>query len=460
MKTNFLQYYNYHNNIQLKKNDIVYNNKKINYQDSKLINKNSSIVPYYISNINFKAANSKHLKKLFSYGLPCMYTGIEMIDYSKIEKLFKKNIHNLPAQKLITYLEIFEKSLMERELEVYNLIKQRANLEPNKDIHQIMQLLNTEYGKELIKEQLSIFKTLTAYSYSLPANLQKNFNDFIQETECKVLQTPILTNFGLNEFKYKLGKIKYDIDKMKDNKALSTITSILNLAKQLSNNVEKDKTLQIKIINNMQRELKNSNLNNYKPLKELLDISEAKIKKEKVLVPFSRKAFIYDLGQLLENIKDSRLKSIFMKIAMKLPSSQNNTAAYISKVAKEPNEKIVFRLLTPSTATIEHLLPKSEGGADLMSNYGGAASKINSERQSIPFEEQIKIYPLTAKYCQKYIDRLIEYAKQGIFEKEKIDIRYIEDFKTTIQKESKNKIILNTSKLYENGRFCKPEPTI
>ena len=46
---------------------------------------------YYPLNISFKTANSKHMKTLFSYGLPCIYTGIEMIDSAAVQKIIEKN---------------------------------------------------------------------------------------------------------------------------------------------------------------------------------------------------------------------------------------------------------------------------------------------------------------------------------------------------------------------------------
>ena len=40
---------------------------------------------YYPTNITFGYAHDKGIKKLVSHGLPCMYTGVEMIDPQKIK---------------------------------------------------------------------------------------------------------------------------------------------------------------------------------------------------------------------------------------------------------------------------------------------------------------------------------------------------------------------------------------
>ena len=41
---------------------------------------------YYPMNINFGFANDKGLKRLVAYGLPCMYTEIELIDPKAIRQ--------------------------------------------------------------------------------------------------------------------------------------------------------------------------------------------------------------------------------------------------------------------------------------------------------------------------------------------------------------------------------------
>ena len=117
------------------------------------------------------------------------------------------------------------------------------------------------------------------------------------------------------------------------------------------------------------------------------------------------------------------------------------------KFAKEPSEKIAYRILWPFLASVEHIFPKSLGGADSMANFGGACTRENSERQHIDFTRQIKRRPQTKLNCQRYVNKLIELFKQGIFSKHNISPNYIENFKKAIQKQSKGAIVLDTSKL-------------
>ena len=109
-------------------------------------------------------------------------------------------------------------------------------------------------------------------------------------------------------------------------------------------------------------------------------------------------------------------------------------------------------MLWPSFASVEHILPKSRGGADVMSNFGGATTKENSDRFNIDFSQQLKRKPESKINCQKYIDRIIELARSGIFEKHNIDIKYIRDFKDTILKQSKGALVLNIAE-YEKRKL-------
>ena len=413
---------------------------------------------YYPQGISFGLDGAPAMKKLFSYGLPCIYTGIEMIDSQVISKLLKNYIHRLPAIDVCRYIDPLANSLMEKEKEVYAAIKEQAIIEPHKNIKEIMQSLRSQYEYELIKKQMPLFKALESMSYCLPDDLRFQLIQLLTETENKINKTPIVTRFSVTELNYKLKKIKEDIAKLHDKKALGIVNHMIKMSSEFEPKTnEKNIFCQRKKLANIERYLNNSILRGNEALQELMETSKAKINAEKISIPFSRKAFIYDLSQIIKELDDSDLKETFMKIAQKLPTSQDSTAAYITKYSKESSDKILYRLLWPSMATIEHLLPKSCGGKNELANYGGACARLNSDRSSRDFKEWITKHPEALVYCQKYVDRLIKYARAGIFEKEQIDIQYIEDFKKTIDTLSDGAIVLDTSKLYKGGRFKKPE---
>ena len=207
--------------------------------------------------------------------------------------------------------------------------------------------------------------------------------------------------------------------------------------------------IQQDVIKFMRLILRTSVLKNNNALKDLFDDALCRINGEKLKIPFNRKSFIYDLAKLLEDLEDKNLKESLLTTAETLPTSRECVAAYITKFSKEPSDKIMYRILWPSMASVEHIFPKSCGGIDDMSNYGGACTRENSDRKSIDFVEQIRRKPETKINCQKYVNRLIELAKKGVFAENNINTKYIEEFKNTIFEESQGQIDLDISSLYK-----------
>ena len=453
MKISTIQHINNYNNYsrQIKKQGV---SKSLECADAQLPQGY-----YYPTNINFGLANAEGLRKLFSYGLPCIYTGVEMIDPQKVIALTKMGLNRLTSKEVLKMIEPYYNSVVGKEKEVLDIVIAQAQNEPNKTLQETLQILQTQYEYELLQKQIPIFKTLTAYSYSLPENIRYQFNQLMNETNNRIERNPIVSDFSVTEFKYKLERIKDDIGKLHDKKALQVMNNLLKSCDKFAPKTsQKNINDQKKVLSTMDTFLKRSVLRNNVALSDLFKTSKAKLNLERVKVDFSRKSFIHDLSKILKPVEDKELRQTFLKIATKLPTSQDSVAAYITKLAKEPSYMIVYRLLWPTTPSVEHLLPHFCGGEDKMSNYGGACSVVNSDRQHKDFTEQMKRCPDTPKYCQKYIDRLIKYAEMGIFEREGIDIKYIEDFKNTIYTLSKGQIVLDTSRLYKIDRFRNLEP--
>ena len=419
---------------------------------------------YYPTNISFGIANAGKLKKLISRGLPCIYTGYETIDPKKVQKMLKNKTFNLPAGIAIKQMSRFEYNMNSSneveyiEKDVYYILKEQAELNPNRTLKEIFQSLAPQYKKELIKLQEPVFKTLKAHTYSLPQEYRYRMNQLLQETDDKINERPVALPFSVTEFRYKLDKIKQDVAKMHDKNALGIVNRLIKLSedfepKTTAKNVYKHR----KIVNDMENYFHRSILADNEQIQELMETAKSRLNNEKTKVPFSRKAFIYDIDEVLTNLENDELKNIFIKIAEKLPTSKNSVAAYITKFSKEPSEKIGYRLLWPYFGTVEHLDPKFKGGEDCMANYAVATARENSDRSSIDFTEQIERRPNTYKYAQKYADRLITYAKNGVFDEENIKPKCIEDFKEKIATLSEGSIVIDTSKLNEN-RSCLAEP--
>ena len=324
-----------------------------------------------------------------------------------------------------------------------------AKINPQKTIHETFKEIAPYYQGFLRKDQAPILYELIVLAKGLPQNYRTEFLKLIKEARDKLAEKPIINPFSTNEFKYRLRKIKDDVAKNKSLKAKKVMTKLQMEADKLPEKTTNfTKINQIKIIKFLKIIVGTSILKNNEYLTNLLDDAQKRLNGEKVITPFSRKAFIYDLAKILEFLPDKKLKKKMLETAERLPTSRENVSAYVMKYVHEPSEKIIYRLLWPSMASVEHIYPRSCGGIDDISNFGGACTRENSDRKSLDFIEQIKLKPETKYNCQKYVDRLIVLAKEGIFDELNIDIKYIEEFKNSIYEESQGLICLDISKLY------------
>lgn len=404
----------------------------------------------YIYPVSFTSIqNSSKLRVLFGYGLPCMYSGLEMIDPKLLTRWMKNKLFNRPASQVLEVLEPHRKSFVGIEAKVLEIIRDRAQIHPDKNIKELLQEVEPIFRRRLRKKQAPIFHELTEASYALPESHRYRFKLLMAETDKKLNEKPIMIPFSSYEFKYKLSKIKDDILNGQDVKSKKVMNKLIKESKRFSNTTN-SRTMenQQKVLGFLEYIWKKSVLKNNVQLKELFETSKSRLSKEEIIVPFSRKSFIYDLARLLEDVPNQRLQEKMLTIAQKLPTSQESTSAYILKVSSESVDKIGHRLIWPSLASVEHILPRSEGGLDLMANFGGATTRENSTRKSIDFVTQLKLRPQTPEFCQKYVDRLIELYHKGIFARHNISPKYILDFKNTIYTQSKHRVNLDVSGLY------------
>lgn len=400
--------------------------------------------------VNFTGIqNSSKLRMLFAYKLPCMYSGIPMIDPKMLTRWMKNKVFNRPASQVLEILEPHKTSFIGIEAKVLDVIKERAAVHPDKNIKEILNEVEPVFKRRLRKKQSSIFHELTYAAQQLPDKYKYRFKMFMDETDKKLNDKPVSVPFSSYEFKYKLAKIKDDIQNGQDIKSKKVMNKLLKESKRFHNTTN-SKTIedQKKVVNFMEVILKKSVLKNNEQLQNLIEVSKSRLAQDKIIVPFNRKSFIYDLARLIKDLPDSDLQEELLTIAQKLPTSQESTSAYIVKVASEPVDKIGYRLIWPSLASVEHILPRSEGGLDIMANFGGATTRENSLRKSIPFVQQMKRRPMTPVYCQQYVDKLIDLYHHGVFGRLNISPKYILDYKNTIWVQSQHRINLDVSKLY------------
>lgn len=427
-----------------------YPNKKIQekkdstYEFAKTVPNINNISCYY--NISFGAIqNSSKLRALFAYRLPCIYSGVPMIDPKLFGKWMKNSVFTKPSAEFLNILKPYEDAIdkMDMEYKVLELIKERSKIHPDRNIKQLLEELKPVYCRRLRKKQTPVFHELTEYFKTLPPQYNTKFKFLMEDALKKLDHKPVVVPFSSYEFKYKLSKIANDIDNGTDIKAKKVMRKLMKESKRFSNTTS-ESTLQRQkdVLKFLRLILKKSVLKNNEQLRDLIAISQSRLNKDEVIVPFLRKNFIYDLLKITEDLGDKKVQNKIFDIAEKLPTSQDSFSAYMMKLLSEPCEKIGHRIIWPYIASVEHLWPRSVGGPDLMKNFAGATTRENSRRQSIEFTRQLKLKPNTPKYCQMYVDRLVELNNQGVFKKIGLNPRYITDFRDTIYELSQHRVKL------------------
>lgn len=394
--------------------------------------------------------NSSKLRILFKYNLPCIYSGIPMIDPKQVSKLIKSGAFEKPSKDVVEILSKYKECYSGMEERVMGIISARSRIHPNDNIKQLLSEIEPIYRRDLRKKQSGIFRNIQNYFNQLPQEYKDKYAQLVKETDKRLNERPVLIPFSSYEFKYKLSKIKDNIVNENDIKAKKVMNKLIKESKRLSNTTN-DTTMnnQIRVMGMLDWILKKSVLKNNTELKELIGTSKARLTNKEIIAPFSRKSYIYDLGRIIDDLPDKTMHKKIMQEAFKLPTSNEDFSAYIVKISGESSDKIASRILWPYLASVEHIFPKSEGGADVMANFAGATTRENSIRKSIDFTEQMKLRPNTPYYCQKYVNKLIDLYHQGVFDKYRINPKYIEEFKDTIYKVSKGQIDLDISKFYQ-----------
>ena len=134
----------------------------------------------------------------------------------------------------------------------------------------------------------------------------------------------------------------------------------------------------------------------------------------------------------------------------KLPNSARDVDAFIVKYARKTHAEIARRLICPSMATIEHIVPTSrkKKDADFLGNMILVSARFNKERHSMPLDEYIMLNQEVdmLQHLQKYVDLVIrEINRQGS------DFShcgmYPERIRKAIAKETGGKVNLSTENL-------------
>ena len=162
---------------------------------------------------------------------------------------------------------------------------------------------------------------------------------------------------------------------------------------------------------------------------------------------FKRNQYINDFFLLDKSYEDF---GNYMKIieAIKLmPDTYSSVDAFVVKYSRKTSKDIMQRLLSPSRVTIEHVLPRSNGGTNAMSNIILACGMDNSSRRSNPLEtipglsRNLPIYFMTLR---KALAKKLPFQDLN-----KVEL-YISGIKETINSLLKNGLRINDN---SKGRY-------
>lgn len=125
---------------------------------------------------------------------------------------------------------------------------------------------------------------------------------------------------------------------------------------------------------------------------------------------------------------------------MTLPLDYKNVSRIIEGASQESTAGVARRLLAPSLATAEHVLPHSLGGSNKASNFLSECAGCNNPRSSMPYAEWFKIHPEFKRNAQVYIEhvegRIVNGELPTTYDSYPVDIR------ETLTNESDGQIVL------------------
>lgn len=130
-------------------------------------------------------------------------------------------------------------------------------------------------------------------------------------------------------------------------------------------------------------------------------------------MPFKRKVVLRSIEDLKNASPQNQIVQEIYEIAQKLPSSSNDVNSFFVKYSRRDSKEIGQRLVSKSISTIEHLLPKSEGGESIESNYLGECAGCNNARGSIFMNDWIAMNPKMLKNLKLNLKEIIGHIKSG-----------------------------------------------
>lgn len=345
---------------------------------------------------------------------------------------------NYNAYNTSEFLLNFSHYFTQDKINLLKEIKNISNHHRGMDFKSAIKKCLPKAESELIKEQDTIFEELFQVTKGrLPEDTRKDFNKLISQSIKRIHGIPYVSKYSAKEFYYQTLQLTKTFSNEKDAKKINTLAHFLT-----NPEFKEDPIIPLnkKIISNMYKHtnfkrIKKSNLKpdtpnvrkilqraiirhimelaqkeNRDDIISLCEINLKKIDGKPVILQFSNKAFRYKLAEILTGINDKQLIEDIEEVTSKLPTSVSNINAFIVKHKDAANSTIISNLLNTASVTIEHLVPKSRGGEDIMGNWALACSSCNG----VHGHKIIKgdKFPFDRHAGQEYINRIIADANE------------------------------------------------
>lgn len=368
----------------------------------------------------------------------CIYCHKVLVDEEQLNRLEKSGVFSGPVKDFVAQTKQFYKSMHKAHRTVFRMVSDYAVKSPQTTLEQVMQSIYPKALRHLRKSQNPLFTQLKNCARKLPPEYREKFAAFMRIQECKLKDKPFVNKFSAKEFNYQLQNMCKTVSNDRLGSLMLQKASLLTHPSFKDAQAEVPENIIYKIFN-----INVKNNNNLKKIKKELPQSKEAIMLQAIYairlagqklsrndiiehcdrainelsgipvkVPFSNKAFRYDLIEALDGLPDEKLKRKMLNITRDLPTSMENPYSFITKHATASSDKIGHNLLFPSIVTIEHMKTKYDHGKNVIGNYAlCCAFDNNFVRSNRNMRVVLRHY--NPENPQKYFNEIFEVVKDG-----------------------------------------------
>ncbi len=417
------------------------------------------------------AKNAKILRSWFKYGMIDIHTGQQLIDPELFEYYKQTRLFNRSIKNIVKEIKPLQECLHTTESEVFYLLDECSKKYPQIKLSDAMQLLSIQALHKLLKVQEPIFKELENEARELPPSQLQAFNELLSRTRAQLSNKPILYRFSKKDFFYKLGKISQKIEKGGNKEEIKSMRHIRDMVQKIPytpsgrnfnnkdiNISENVRRRQASLFRDISSYFYRSALCDNKELEFLMSMIKQELFDIPVKVPFSRKAFLHDLDNILCTLKNKKYAHRLAKIAKQLPTSQEESAAFIVKHSRSSSEDIGHSLLVGQVGVIDHIEAFSAGGEDAVENYAFTSVGFNSLRSNMPMKKWLDVNPQTYIGAQMSVNRIVDLVNEGKIRNSGYAKHYIESFAKKMRQNSPSEepLIIDTSGIFVSQKELNP----